>query len=213
MHDDALKFALSRRGEIEPFIVMDIMRDANAREESGSGIIHMEVGQPSTPAPRLVREAAKRAIDSEMLGYTDANGIPALRERIARHYREMYGVPVDAGRVIVTTGSSSAFVLAFLALFDAGARIALPRPGYPCYRQIAGALGLETVRWMRGGGWLGRHRHGAGTARRCAKDRRPAHGQPRQSDGRHADAPGCASWRRAVTGGKSVSFPMKSTTA
>ncbi len=145
MHDDTLKFSLSRRGEIEPFIVMDIMREANTREAGGSGIIHMEVGQPSTPAPRLVREAAKRAIDSELLGYTDATGTPALRERIARHYQDMYGVPVDAGRVIITTGSSSAFVLAFLALFDEGSRIALPRPGYPCYRQIAGALGLETV--------------------------------------------------------------------
>jgi aspartate/methionine/tyrosine aminotransferase len=144
------------RGSISPFVVMDIMRGANERQARGENIIHMEVGQPSTPAPRAARDAAKAAIDSDVLGYTDALGNFALRERIARHYREVYGVPVTPERIIITSGSSAAFVLAFLALFDAGARILLPEPGYPCYRNIMRVLGLEpvpltvnnAVRWM-----------------------------------------------------------------
>lgn len=146
----------ARRSGIDSFIVMDVMRMAAAEEAAGRSVIHMEVGQPATPAPRAAREAAKSAIDTDNLGYTLALGIAPLRERIARHYADVYGVTVDPARVVVTTGSSAAFVLAFLALFDAGARVALPSPGYPCYRHILSALGVEPVivttgpstRWM-----------------------------------------------------------------
>jgi aspartate/methionine/tyrosine aminotransferase len=135
----------SARSEIGAFVVMDVMREANAREAAGEDIIHMEVGQPGTPAPRLVREAAAREIGRSALGYTDALGLPTLRERIARHYRVAYNVDVSAERIVVTTGSSAGFVLAFLALLDPGDRLALPQPGYPCYRQIARVLGLEPI--------------------------------------------------------------------
>ncbi len=146
----------ARRGSISPFVVMDIMRAANERQVHGENVIHMEVGQPGTPAPRAAREAAKAAIDTDVLGYTDALGNFPLRERIARHYRETYGVAVGPERIVITTGSSAGFVLAFLALFDTGARILLPEPGYPCYRNIVRVLGMEpvpltvnhAVRWM-----------------------------------------------------------------
>ena len=146
----------SHRGEIEPFIVMDVMRAANKLEARGEHVIHMEVGQPSTPAPKVARMAAARALESDRLGYTDALGLPSLRARIARHYKESHGLAIDPSRVIVTAGSSAGFVLAFLALFDPGARVALPSPGYPCYRHILTALGCEPVlmptsvetRWM-----------------------------------------------------------------
>ena len=135
---------------------MDVMEAAAAREAAGHKIIHMEVGQPGTPAPRAALEAVKRALDRDTLGYTVALGLPALRARIARHYPERYGIDVAPERVVVTTGSSAAFVLAFLALFDAGAKVALPSPGYPCYRHILTALGQVPVpiatdaagRWM-----------------------------------------------------------------
>ena len=119
----------SRRSEVASFIVMDVMRAAAAKEAAGERVIHMEVGQPATPAPRLAREALSRAMERETLGYTLALGITPLRERIARHYRERYGVDVDPERIVVTTGSSAAFVLAFLALFDAGARVGAAEPG------------------------------------------------------------------------------------
>jgi aspartate/methionine/tyrosine aminotransferase len=124
---------------------MDIMREANARQAAGESIIHMEVGQPGTPAPKIAREAVMREIARGPLGYTDALGLPALRERIARHYRDTYGLEISHRRVVVTTGSSAGFVLAFLALLNPGDAVALPRPGYPCYRQIARLLGLEPV--------------------------------------------------------------------
>jgi aspartate/methionine/tyrosine aminotransferase len=135
----------SRRSAISPFVVMDIMRAAYEREITGRDIVHMEVGQPGTPAPRRVREAVKAAIDRDVLGYTDALGIPALRERIARHYKDAYGLDVGAERIIVTAGSSAGFVLAFLALFDEGEGVLLPEPGYPCYRNIVQALGLRPI--------------------------------------------------------------------
>jgi aspartate/methionine/tyrosine aminotransferase len=146
----------SRRGQISPFVVMDVMRAANDRAAEGHDIIHMEVGQPGTPAPRVVREAVKAAVDRELLGYTEALGIPALRERIALHYRQSYGVEVSPAEVIVTAGSSAGFVLAFLALLDEGARLLMAEPGYPCYRNIARAFGIAPValpvgpaeRWM-----------------------------------------------------------------
>ncbi|MBX2806770.1 MAG: aminotransferase class I/II-fold pyridoxal phosphate-dependent enzyme, partial [Hyphomicrobiales bacterium] len=147
---------LSRRSEIASFVVMDVMRQAFERERRGGNIIHMEVGQPSRPAPRLAREAIKSAIDTDVLGYTDALGIPELRERISRYYKEQHGLSIGAERIAVTSGSSAGFVLAFLALLDEGAPLYLPEPGYPCYRNIADALGLKPVgidvgeeeRWM-----------------------------------------------------------------
>jgi aspartate/methionine/tyrosine aminotransferase len=105
----------------------------------------MEVGQPSAPAPRAAREAARAALEEGRIGYTEALGIAPLRERIARHYRETYGVSLKTEQVLVTTGSSAGFVLAFLGLFDAGQRVAITAPGYPAYRNILQALGLEPV--------------------------------------------------------------------
>ncbi|MEO0680539.1 MAG: aminotransferase class I/II-fold pyridoxal phosphate-dependent enzyme [Pseudomonadota bacterium] len=146
----------SRRGEVDPFIVMDVMESARAAEAEGRDIIHMEVGQPGTPAPRLAREAAARAVAAgEPLGYTVALGLPALREGIAGLYKRRHGLDLDPGRVIVTAGSSGAFVLAFLACFEAGDVVALGDPGYPSYRNIFHALGV-TVRRVETGpatGW------------------------------------------------------------
>jgi aspartate/methionine/tyrosine aminotransferase len=139
----ALKTA--RRGNVPPFIVMDVLAKANERQAQGHAVYHLEVGQPGTPAPAKVIEAARRALGSERLGYTEALGIPALRRRIAQHYREWYGVALDPARVVVTTGSSGAFLLGFLAAFDPGDRVALAAPGYPAYRNILGALGIEAV--------------------------------------------------------------------
>jgi len=149
----------SGRSEIPPFIVMDVMRAAAEREALGARVIHMEVGQPGTPAPKAAREAVVRALDTDALGYTLALGTEALRARIARLYRDWYEIDVAPERVVVTNGSSAAFVLAFLAAFDAGARVALPSPGYPCYRHILSALGCRSVivetdaetRWMPSG--------------------------------------------------------------
>jgi aspartate/methionine/tyrosine aminotransferase len=155
---------LAHRSRIDPFIVMDVMGEANARAAQGEDIIHMEVGQPATPAPRRARERARGALESELLGYTEALGLPALRERIALHYWERYRLRIAPERVVVTAGSSAGFVLAFLSLFDQGEALALPSPGYPCYRQILSALGVKPVlvetcpetRWMPAVGDLDR---------------------------------------------------------
>jgi aspartate/methionine/tyrosine aminotransferase len=136
---------VARRGRIPPFIVMDVMRDANARAAAGEDVLHLEVGQPSTGAPQGVVAAARAALGRDTLGYTDALGLPALREAIAAHYGACYGVPLDPARVVVTTGSSGAFVLAFLAAFEPGDRVALAAPGYPAYRNILTALDLVPV--------------------------------------------------------------------
>ncbi len=133
------------RGTIPPFIVMDVLRAANERQASGGAVFHLEVGQPGSGAPARVVEAVREAVGSSRLGYTDAMGIPPLRRRIARHYRERYGVEVDPARIAVTTGSSGAFLLGFLAAFDAGDRVGVPSPGYPAYRNILRALGVEVV--------------------------------------------------------------------
>jgi aspartate/methionine/tyrosine aminotransferase len=135
----------SRRGLVPPFIAMDVLREAQAREAAGHRVIHLEIGQPGTPAPAAVREAACRALAADRIGYTDALGIEKLRAAIAGHYRERYGVAVDPAEIVVTTGSSAAFQLAFLAAFEAGDRVALAAPGYPAYRNILSALGLEPV--------------------------------------------------------------------
>ena len=133
------------RGSVPPFIVMDVMRAANERAAAGEDIVHLEVGQPATPAPGAVLAAATAALRSDPLGYTDATGIAGLRRRIARHYGEHYGIDVDPDRIFVTTGSSGGFILAFLAAFDPGDRVALAEPGYPAYRNILTALGIEAV--------------------------------------------------------------------
>jgi aspartate/methionine/tyrosine aminotransferase len=135
----------SRRGLVPPFIAMDMLRAANAREAAGERVIHLEVGQPGTPAPQPVLDAARRALAADRIGYTDAEGIAPLREAIAAHYRQQYGIAVDPAEIVVTTGSSAAFQLAFLAAFEPGDRVALAAPGYPAYRNILAALGLETV--------------------------------------------------------------------
>jgi aspartate/methionine/tyrosine aminotransferase len=124
---------------------MDVMRAANAREAAGERVNHLEVGQPGTPAPAAVLEAARAALDGDKIGYTDAEGIAPLRAAIAGHYRDQYGIEVDPAEIAVTTGSSAAFQLAFLAAFEPGDRVALAAPGYPAYRNILSALGLETV--------------------------------------------------------------------
>jgi len=133
------------RCSVAPFHAMDVLAEANAREAAGARIVHMEVGQPGAPAPRPVIEAARRTLDKGVIGYTEALGITELRERIARHYAETYGVAVPVERIAITTGSSAAFNLAFLAGFDVGDRVALPTPGYPAYRNILKALGLDAV--------------------------------------------------------------------
>ncbi len=141
----AMPLTPSARGLVPPFIAMDVLRDASAREAAGQSVIHLEVGQPGSPAPEAVFEAARAALAHDRLGYTDALGIPALREAIASHYRDQYGVVVDPAEIVVTTGSSAAFQLAFLAAFEPGERVALAAPGYPAYRNILSALGLEPV--------------------------------------------------------------------
>jgi aspartate/methionine/tyrosine aminotransferase len=137
-------------------MVMDVMRAAQAQEAAGRSVIHMEVGQPGTSAPKAARLAAMRALENDTLGYTMALGTDALRRRIAQLYKEWYGVDVDPERVVVTTGSSAAFVLAFLAVFDAHDAVALPSPGYPCYRHILSALGQRPVVIATGpaAGWM-----------------------------------------------------------
>jgi aspartate/methionine/tyrosine aminotransferase len=135
----------SGRSDVPPFMVMDVMSAAERIEAAGGHVIHMEVGQPHASAPKTAIAAAHRALDSGRIDYTSALGIPSLRERIARHYRDTYRCAVDPGRIVVTTGSSGAFILAFLAMFEPGDRVAVTVPGYPPYRHILTALGCEPV--------------------------------------------------------------------
>ncbi len=135
----------SRRSDVDPFIVMDVMEAARKAEEVGRHVIHMEVGQPGTPAPAAARAALARAMERGALGYTVALGLPELRARIARLYADWHGIEVDPARIVVTSGSSAGFILAFTALFDAGDKVGLGEPGYPSYRQILKALDLVPV--------------------------------------------------------------------
>lgn len=121
---------------------MEVVALASKMQARGDDIVMMCVGQPSAPAPRAAREAAKAAIEKGRIGYTPAKGIEPLRQRIAKHYHERYNVELDPERVIVTTGSSAGFMLAFMALFDEKNRVAIPSPGYPAYRNILKALSL-----------------------------------------------------------------------
>jgi len=136
--------APSLRSDVPPFMVMDVMAAAARLEAAGVDVIHMEVGQPAAPAPSTARAAARAALGGA-IAYTEALGIPSLRRRIARHYADIHGVDVDPSRVIVTTGSSAGFILAFLSLFELGDRVAIAVPGYPPYRHILTALGCEPV--------------------------------------------------------------------
>lgn len=135
----------SSRGQVDPFIVMDVLDQARALEAQGRSVIHMEIGQPGTGAPAGAVAALTQALPRDPMGYSVALGLPALRAGIAALYQRWYGVDLDPARVVVTAGSSGAFVLAFTALFDAGARVGLGEPGYPSYRQILRALSLEPV--------------------------------------------------------------------
>jgi len=136
---------LSNRSAVEPFHAMDVLAEANRRRAAGHPIISMAVGQPADPAPQIVRLAAERALKDGRIGYTDALGLIELREAIAAHYAQNYSVSVSPERIAITTGSSAAFNLAFLVYFDLGDRVAITRPGYPAYRNILTALGLEVV--------------------------------------------------------------------
>jgi aspartate/methionine/tyrosine aminotransferase len=139
------RIAISRRSRVAPFMAMDVLSEAAALERQGRRIVHMEVGEPAAPPPRVVREAAIAALGGGRVGYTEALGLPSLRAAIAHSYRVLYGVEVSAERIAVTTGSSGGFTLAFLACFDPGARIAIAEPGYPAYRNLLEALGLHPV--------------------------------------------------------------------
>lgn len=135
----------SKRSDVPPFIVMDVMAAAAQREAQGAKIIHMEVGQPAARAPATAIKAAQAALAHGRIGYTETLGIPSLRARIARHYADTYDLVLDPARIVVTTGSSGGFILAFLSLFEPGDRVALANPGYPPYRHILSALGCEPV--------------------------------------------------------------------
>ncbi|MBI3703815.1 MAG: aminotransferase class I/II-fold pyridoxal phosphate-dependent enzyme [Rhizobiales bacterium] len=135
----------AKRSNVPPFIVMDVMAAAAQREAAGHRVVHLEVGQPAAPAPATALAAAQAALAHGRIGYTETLGIPSLRARIARHYRDIYNLALDPARVVVTTGSSGGFILAFLALFEAGDLVALANPGYPPYRHILSALGCQPV--------------------------------------------------------------------
>src|ERR1700709_1201557 len=151
MHESTLRDRVkalltpSARSGVPPFMVMDVMAAAARIEAAGNRVIHMEVGQPSASAPRPAIAAAHAALELGRIDYTSALGTPSLRARIARHYRESYGCDVDAERIVITTGSSGAFILGFLAMFEPGDRVAVTVPGYPPYRHILTALGCEPV--------------------------------------------------------------------
>ncbi len=137
---------LAARSDVTPFLVMEVMRAAAERAASGKEVLHLEVGQPGFPAPTGARRAAIQAIESEYLGYTDTFGIPPLRAQIQKHYKSIYGMDVADARIAATTGSSAGFLLAFLACFEPGDRVALADPSYPCYRNILKACSIEAVK-------------------------------------------------------------------
>jgi aspartate/methionine/tyrosine aminotransferase len=139
------RLEVAQRAAVPPFHVMDLLAAAAERQRTHGDLLNLVAGQPSTPAPAPVREAAKLALDEHVLGYTVALGIPELRDAIADHHRRMHGLDVSREDVVVTTGSSGGFLLAFLAAFEAGDRVAIARPGYPCYRNVLAALGCEVV--------------------------------------------------------------------
>ena len=145
MSESRPEFEPSRRSAVAAFLAMDVLGAAGALERAGRDIVHLELGEPGAPSPRPVLEAARAALDLGRVAYTESLGRPSLRARIAAHYRETYGAAVDPAQVVVTTGSSAGFILAFLSMFDTGARVAVAAPSYPAYLNIFHALGLESV--------------------------------------------------------------------
>ncbi|QIG44960.1 pyridoxal phosphate-dependent aminotransferase [Nocardioides anomalus] len=140
------RWQVARRADVPPFHVMDLLAAAAVRRRTHGDLLDLLAGQPATGAPAPVRDEAVRLLQSgDPLGYTPAVGILELREAIAGHHRRTYGIEVDPDEVIVTTGSSGGFLLAFLAAFDVGDKVAMARPGYPCYRNVLNALGVEVV--------------------------------------------------------------------
>jgi aspartate/methionine/tyrosine aminotransferase len=140
------RFQVASRANVPPFHVMDLLAAATTRQRTHGDLLNLLAGQPMTGAPAPVREEAKRLLDSgDPLGYTPSAGILELREAIAGHHRRMHGIEVHPDEVVVTTGSSGGFLLAFLAAFEVGDRVAMARPGYPCYRNVLTALGCEVV--------------------------------------------------------------------
>ncbi|MBA33435.1 MAG: 1-aminocyclopropane-1-carboxylate deaminase [Candidatus Pelagibacter sp.] len=135
----------SKRSKVDPFIVMDVMEAARKAESKGKHIIHMEVGQPGTPAPKHAKNNLLKELDNNNLGYTVTLGLPELRDRISKLYGEWYNLDLDPNRIVITTGSSGAFILSFASLFDAGARVGIGSPGYPSYRQILKSQSLVPV--------------------------------------------------------------------
>ena len=135
----------SKRGNVDPFIVMDVMENARKAEEKGEDIVHMEVGQPGTPAPIEAQRQLIEKMKNDSMGYTVALGIPELRKRISQLYGDWYNLDLNPDRIIVTSGSSAGFILSFSSLFDAKDRVGICSPGYPSYRQILKAQDLETV--------------------------------------------------------------------
>ncbi len=140
------RLQVAQRANVPPFHVMDLMAAAAERRRTHDDLLDLLAGQPSTGAPRAVTDEAIRLLRSgDPLGYTPSTGIRELREAIAAHHRRTHGIEVDPDEVVVTTGSSGGFLLAFLAAFEAGDRVAIARPGYPCYRNVLAALGCEVV--------------------------------------------------------------------
>ena len=136
---------ISKRSNVDSFIVMDVMEQARIEEEAGHKIIHMEVGQPGTPAPKGAIKALSKKMNTEPLGYTVALGLPVLRLKISELYKKWYNLEFNPDRVIVTSGSSGAFLLAFTSLFDKGSKVGIGAPGYPSYRQILKALDIDPI--------------------------------------------------------------------
>ena len=144
-HNSEMTLKISSRANIAPFYVMEVMRSASEKENRGENVLHLEVGQPSTPAPVEARAAAVQAIENDILGYTSALGLDSLRQGLSTLYRNNYNCEVPASRIAVTMGASGAFTLAFLACFEPGDRVAVPTPGYPCYRNVLEALNIDVV--------------------------------------------------------------------
>ena len=137
-----------------PFFAMDILKRARALEAEGRSICHLELGEPGAPPAPRVLEAVAQALPQPQ-GYTDAKGMTALREGLARHYQSRHGVPVDPDTFLATMGSSAGFILAFHAAFRPGARIAVTRPGYPAYVNTLLGLGFAVaeIPVAAGDGW------------------------------------------------------------
>ena len=135
----------SVRGGVEPFHVMEVLKAVAARRLSHDDVVLLCVGQPSTPAPAPVLDAAARALRTDTLGYTEAVGTLDFRRAIAAHYADRYRLAVDPGEIVVTTGSSGGFLLTLLAAFDPGDLVAITRPGYPAYRNDIVATGCRLV--------------------------------------------------------------------